>query len=686
MLKKFTVGQKIFSAFLLVFIIFAAVGIESLTALRTSSDGFDRYRSFAIEANLISKIQATLLQSQTTVKDYIITGEEQYQTAYRSNMDELIKALDESSKHITSVDRTSLLNDIKLSLNKYESLFQDLSVIQKQFNDLTVIVADQGEIMSRKLENLTNAKNISTKTNFMALTAKALNNLFTARLSAAKYYRKNSESQLVDVTKHLNKLDQILVKMHEGSNDKLSAELNQINDALLEYHKTFNQTVELLNKRNKDIKINIASLEPYMLDAVTKAKQSITRDQKELGPALQNKNKQAIINVCITAALALILGLISVVLIGKDITRPLKGMVEALDKISIGDLSVEIEHDGRKDELGALANSFELMMNSLKRMSHNMDKIADSDLTVEIKLRSEKDSVGKAMTKMIENLKSVHIRLHEAIQTVSSSISQISAATTELTASSAETASAVAETNATVEEVKQTAHLSNEKSRQVADVARSAVKTSQEGQRATQTAAAGMKDIRNQMDTIAQSIVQLSEQSQHIGDIVYVVNDLADQSNILAVNASIEASKAGEEGKGFTVVAREIRNLADQSKQAVAQIQSILADIQKATSTAVMITEEGGKAVESGAQKSNIAGEAILKLSSVVTQSAQSSTQIVASSQEQLAGLDQVAVALGSIKQAGEQNLESSRQLEEAIRELDNQAKSLNSMMEKFKI
>jgi methyl-accepting chemotaxis protein len=287
---------------------------------------------------------------------------------------------------------------------------------------------------------------------------------------------------------------------------------------------------------------------------------------------------------------------------------------------------------------------------------------------------------------MLENLKDDNRKIHETVGILSSSLSQISAASAELTASAAETASAVTETNATVEEVKQTAHLSNEKARQVADVARKAIRTSQQGQKASEDAASGMMNIRVQMDTIATSIVKLAEQSQHIGDIIYVVNDLADQSNILAVNASIEASKAGEEGRGFTVVAREIRNLSDQSKQSVAQIQTILADIQKATSSAVMITEEGGKAVESGANLSSQTGESILSLSTVINQSAQSSAQIAASSQEQLAGLDQVAVALGSIKQAGEQNLESSRQLEIAVKDLDVQAKSLQIMMDRFKL
>ena len=97
------------------------------------------------------------------------------------------------------------------------------------------------------------------------------------------------------------------------------------------------------------------------------------------------------------------------------------------------------------------------------------------------------------------------------------------------------------------------------------------------------------------MANIAETILALSEQTQQIGDIIATVNDIADQSNLLALNAAIEAARAGEAGKGFAVVAGEVRSLAEQSRQATAQVKEILGDIQKATNTAVMVTEEGTK-------------------------------------------------------------------------------------------
>ena len=128
-----------------------------------------------------------------------------------------------------------------------------------------------------------------------------------------------------------------------------------------------------------------------------------------------------------------------------------------------------------------------------------------------------------------------------------------------------------------------------------------------------------MNRIREQMESIAESIVRLSEQGQTIGEIIATVNDLAEQSNLLAVNAAIEAARAGEQGKGFAVVAQEVKSLAEQSKQATAQVRAILGDIQKATNSAVMATEQGSKAVEAGVAQSTQAGEAIRLLAESIS-------------------------------------------------------------------
>jgi methyl-accepting chemotaxis protein len=270
--------------------------------------------------------------------------------------------------------------------------------------------------------------------------------------------------------------------------------------------------------------------------------------------------------------------------------------------------------------------------------------------------------------------------LRESVAQLSSSAAEILATTTQVASGSAETATAVSQTTATVEEVKQTAQVASQKSKDVSERAQAASSVSQSGRESVEETIQGMSRIQEQMGSIAESIVRLSEQSQAIGEIIATVNDLAEQSNLLAVNAAIEAARAGEQGKGFAVVAQEVKNLAEQSKQATAQVRTLLTDIQKATSAAVLATEQGGKAVEAGVKQSAQAGESIRVLAESIAEAAQAATQIAASSQQQMVGMDQVALAMDNIKQASAQNVAGTRQAEAAARQLHELGQRLSAL------
>ena len=284
------------------------------------------------------------------------------------------------------------------------------------------------------------------------------------------------------------------------------------------------------------------------------------------------------------------------------------------------------------------------------------------------------------------SLRKVTREINEGVNVLASSASEITAATAQVASGSTETASAVSQTTATVEEVKQTAQVSTQKAKYVSETAQRTVQTSQSGRKSMEEALEAMHRIQEQMESIAQSIVRLSEQGQAIGEIIATVNDLAEQSNMLAVNAAIEAAKAGEQGKGFAVVAQEVKSLAEQSKQATAQVRTILGDIQKATSGAVMATEQGSKAVEAGVKLSGEAGESIRLLAESITEAAQAATQIAASAQQQSVGMDQVALAMQNINQASTQNVASTRQAETAAQSLQGLGQKLKALLEQYRM
>lgn len=373
-------------------------------------------------------------------------------------------------------------------------------------------------------------------------------------------------------------------------------------------------------------------------------KESISISYSEVGKKYSN----TLTTMFIIGALTIALSILIVISLTFYIVGPLKKSVAVANSIASGDLTMEfITQDKREDEFGLLI---------------------------------------KAFGNMIEKLRNSIKEIIEGVNLLGTSASEILAATTQVASGAAETATAISETTATVEEVRQAAQLSSQKASRVAENAQQVSKVTQTGQKAVDDTVSGMNNIQVQMESVANTIVRLSEQSQQIGGIIASVNDVADQSNLLAVNASIEAAKAGEQGKGFAVVAQEIKSLAQQSKQATILVRNILIDIQKATSAAVMATEQTSKAVENGVKQSSQAGESIKKLAESSSKAVEVATQIVASSQQQSVGMDQIGLAMNNINQAGAENAASMIQAEKAAKGLNELGQKLKVIVEQYKM
>ncbi len=261
--------------------------------------------------------------------------------------------------------------------------------------------------------------------------------------------------------------------------------------------------------------------------------------------------------------------------------------------------------------------------------------------------------------------------LEEAVSALTSASAEILAGTTQQATGVQEQAAAVTETVATIEQISQTAESSNDRAKAVAESSLRAVDNGVAGRRAVDDTVAVMGDVKTRTESIANSILALAEQAQAIGEIIAVVNNVADQTNILAFNAAIEASRAGEQGKGFGVVASEIKSLAEQSKKATVQVRQILGEIQRATNSAVIATEHGAKTVDDALHTVHQADEAIRALTDIVADAARSATQISASANQQSIGMAQIQRAMRDISDTTSQSLASTRQTEQAARDLD---------------
>ncbi len=404
--------------------------------------------------------------------------------------------------------------------------------------------------------------------------------------------------------------------------------------------------------------------------------------------------------------------IVALVMAGR-IVRPISKLAESSRQVQQGNLDVEIHYE-KNNEIGMLAHSYGNMVDSLKKTVAELELRAGHEEQAKIYLEStikayvacvvavgagdltarvtppdrgdELTTLGIHLNRMTQNLGELAGQVSSGVENLSSATNEILMATQEQAATAGEQAAGVSQTSSTVDQARQTARQNSQRTDQVALMARDSMKEADLGLEAVQQTLSGVNRIKEQVGSIAENILALSEQTQQIGEIIETVNDIADQSSLLALNAAIEAARAGEAGKGFAVVAGEVRSLAEQSRQATAKVKDILGDIQKAANTAVMVTEEGIKRADAGVDQARKAGTAISTINANIQKVTRTIQQIAASTREQLAGMDQISGAMKNISQATRQTESGTRQVEAAARNLNELGERLQLIVKQYRV
>jgi methyl-accepting chemotaxis protein len=275
----------------------------------------------------------------------------------------------------------------------------------------------------------------------------------------------------------------------------------------------------------------------------------------------------------------------------------------------------------------------------------------------------------------------ISIGIGSAVVGVSTSSTEIAATVTEHERAVSQQAAAVSETTSTVEELGASSRQSASQAEATAEAARHALQVTQEGIAFANRVAESMVGLKQKVGSVAQQILRLSEQAQQIGSIAKVVGELASETNMLALNAAVEAARAGEHGKGFAVVAAEVRKLADQSKKSGERANALVAEIQKATNSAVMVTDEGTRTAEEVASITEKTLEAFAALAGTANGVSESAQQVLLNSRQQAAALAQVTEAMKSLSAGSREMAAGTVQTKAGLLKLNTVALELRAMI-----
>ncbi len=345
------------------------------------------------------------------------------------------------------------------------------------------------------------------------------------------------------------------------------------------------------------------------------------------------------------------------IIISRAISKPIAKMVDAADKLALGDVNVVINADG-KDEVGRLASSFDKMIDNIRSQAHTAERLAAGDLTVDVDIKSENDLLGIKLSEMIRNIKEAMENISHAAEQVATGAKQVFQSSKALSEGAAEQASSVEQLTASLEEISSQTNLNAQNADEANKISETAMNYAVQG--------------NNQMKEMLSAMDEINESSSNISKIIKVIDEIAFQTNILALNAAVEAARAGEHGKGFAVVAEEVRNLASRSANAAKETTDMIENSIEKAKAGTIIAKETALALEKIV-------EGVKKASTLVS-------DIAVASNEQDLAISQINQGVMQVSEVVQENSATSEESAAASEELSNQAELLRKTVSNFKL
>jgi methyl-accepting chemotaxis protein len=424
-------------------------------------------------------------------------------------------------------------------------------------------------------------------------------------------------------------------KMPQNMKDDIQAKL-------LVYTASFDKIVDIdaqIVAKTAEFTTYVHAIEPVIVELEKVSNENQVAALAEMA----STNATAKTTIIIISVIAIVIGLGIGIYISRVITKPVDAMLQATNKVAAGDLTVQLVNDS-KDEIGQLSTSIQKMADSLKGV---LGKVQQSALNV--------SSTAQELSASSEEMKA--------------STDQISSTTQDIATGVSSQASKMAEISRAMKEMSESVQQVAQNSQKAAEGASAASTTAQKVGKMSDDVAKKMSEIQSTVDGSATVIKQLDGKSQQIGEIIGVITNIADQTNLLALNAAIEAARAGEHGRGFAVVADEVRKLAEESRGAANQITGLIKDIQQGTKQAVTTMELGTKTVGEGAK--NIA-DTVTAIDEIVKAAADVATmvqEIAAAAQEQSASVQEVTASVEDVSAISEQSAAGTQETSAAAEE-----------------
>jgi methyl-accepting chemotaxis protein len=663
-------------------------------------------------------------------------------------------------KDLSAADE-ALIIDVSKDLNAYYSAFETYVNLESQKIDLEVVMveaarqvldvteemrSDQKDKLYSEIANGASVEDIHDRLLKADDTNRLIKWMLEIRRDEKNFILRNDPVYVENITGYTQQMTELLTSMKIRFNDAVNdQQADTIQASLDAYYQAFtNYEQAVVQQKAQEVILIDSSW--LVQDAVSVLRDSTQAEMLSIVNTIHHA-----LNLVMVIAIGS--GILIAILFSRNITNSVKDLLYASRKIAVGEVDVQINVN-QKDEMGQLADAFRSMIEYIKDLAGTAYQLSRNNLSVEIQPKSGQDVLGVAFQKMTTNLRTAITEISGnalllntasdqlsdastqaglATGQIAATIQQIALGTSQQAEASGKTTSSVSDLTHAIDGVAKGAQeqaisinriseMTNQISEStqfvkkniemVTNQADEASKLSRDGSKQVEATIIGMQSIQDKVNQSANAVKEMGQRSEKIGIIVETIEDIASQTNLLALNAAIEAARAGEHGKGFAVVADEVRQLAERSSKATREIAELVKGIQQTIITAVAAMEESGSEVEKGVAMAGDAGIAldrILTASESVREQAgevdiaavrmsEAANELVmsmdavsavveentAATEEMTAGFGQVSEAFENIASVSEENSASVEEVSASTEEMAAQVQQVVASVQEF--